>query len=127
MLLLICIFISYVLADKVIVGYWDHSDSLPIDQIPWTQITHINYGYAVANDKELELKNKQYLEKLVGLAHQHSVKALLSIGGWYGSKTMSQMVSTPDSRAKFTNTVVEWLLELGLDGMHFLCFFKNVY
>lgn len=106
--------------DKVIVGYWGYWESkqLPIDHIPWSQITHINYGFATVNEDILPvITSKAQLVKLVGVAHQNNVKALLSIGGWTGCKMMSKMASSKDNRTQFIEKVVGWVLEYGLDGI----------
>lgn len=105
--------------DKVIVGYWGYWENklLPIDHIPWSQITHINYGFATVNEDVVPVvSGKAQLVKLVGVAHQNNVKALLSIGGWTGSKSMSKVASTEENRKKFIDKVVGWVLEYGLDG-----------
>ena len=106
-------------SEKVVVGYWGYWESkqLPIEHIPWSQITHINYGFASVNEDILPvLTGKDQLIKLVGVAHQNNVKALLSIGGWLGSQSMSKMASTKDFRTQFVDKVVSWVLEYGLDG-----------
>lgn len=105
--------------EKVIVGYWGYWESklLPIDHIPWSQITHINYGFASVNEGiEPILTNEAQLIRMVGIAHQHNVKALLSIGGWLGSRSMSAMAATHENRTLFVDKVVGWVLEYGLDG-----------
>ncbi|KAI8645499.1 glycoside hydrolase, partial [Parasitella parasitica] len=104
----------------VIVGYWGYWESklLPIDHIPWSQITHVNYGFASVNEgNEPVLTNEAQLIRMVGIAHQHNVKALLSIGGWLGSRSMSSMAATHENRTAFVNRVVDWVLEYGLDGV----------
>ncbi|KAI8981096.1 glycoside hydrolase [Pilobolus umbonatus] len=94
------------------------SERLSIEDIPWTQITHINYGFASMNEGVIPtLGDKGQLIKLVGLAHENNVKALLSIGGWLGSQSMSEMASTADNRNLFVKYVVDWVLEFGLDGV----------
>lgn len=95
--------------EKAIVGCWGYWESklLPIDKISWSQITHINYGFVSVNDVIVpSLKNKTQLIKLVGVAHQNDVKALLSIGGWLGRISTSRIASTQESRARFSERVV---------------------
>ncbi|KAI8347341.1 glycoside hydrolase superfamily [Blakeslea trispora] len=106
--------------DKVVVGYWGYWESklLPIEYIPWSQITHLNYGFATMEEDVVpKLSNPTQLMKVVGIAHQNNVKVLLSIGGWYGSRSMSKMASTLENRTQFVNQVVEWILQFGLDGI----------
>ncbi|CEP18905.1 hypothetical protein [Parasitella parasitica] len=111
---------EYITSKKVIVGYWGYWESklLPIDHIPWSQITHINYGFASVNEgNEPVLTNEAQLIRMVGIAHQHNVKSLLSIGGWLGSRSMSSMAATQENRTVFVEKVVDWVLEYGLDGV----------
>ncbi|KAF1806617.1 glycoside hydrolase, partial [Mucor lusitanicus] len=106
--------------EKVIVGYWGYWESklLPIEHIPWSQITHINYGFASVNEGiEPILTNEAQLIRMVGIAHQHNVKVLLSIGGRLGSRSMSSMAATHENRTVFVDKVVGWVLEYGLDGL----------
>ncbi|KAI8881554.1 glycoside hydrolase family 18 protein, partial [Backusella circina FSU 941] len=105
---------------KVIVGYWGYWESklLSIENIPWHQITHINYGFATVNDDIYpKIEDEAQLAKFVGVAHQHKVKALLSIGGWLGSISMSKMASTPGNRTEFVKKAVDIVLKFGLDGL----------
>lgn len=105
--------------EKVIVGYWGYWESklLSIDHIPWSQITHVNYGFATVNEGvEPIITNEAQLIRMVGIAHQHNVKVLLSIGGWFGSRSMSSMASNHENRTMFVDKVVGWVLEYGLDG-----------
>jgi chitinase len=116
-------------SEKVVVGYWGYWESklLPIEHIPWSQITHINYGFAPVNDDIIpNLSSKAQLSKIVDIAHQHHVKVLLSIGGLLGSKSMSKMASTEDNRTKFTKKIMEWVFEFGLDGIIYIYIYKRL-
>ncbi|RCI04265.1 hypothetical protein CU098_001280, partial [Rhizopus stolonifer] len=102
----------------VVVGYWGYWESklLPIEHIPWSQITHLNYGFATVDEDVVPvLTNPTQLTKAVGIAHQNNVKVLLSIGGWYGSRAMSKMAATQETRTQFVEKAVEWVLEFGID------------
>lgn len=94
--------------------------------------THIIYGFAglgpdntiVSLDSWNDLYDnygKGAFERFTGLKNQNpELKALLAIGGWNeGSIKYSQMVANPASRAKFTASVVDFLLQFGFDGFDF--------
>jgi len=94
--------------------------------------THIIYGFAgLGSDNtivSLDSWNDLYdnygkgaFERFTGLKAQNpELKALLAIGGWNeGSAKYSQMVSSSASRAKFTASVVDFLLQYGFDGLDF--------
>ncbi|KAI8149646.1 glycoside hydrolase, partial [Fennellomyces sp. T-0311] len=90
---------------------------LPIEYIPWSQVTHINYGFATMNENVVPtLSNRAQLEKLVQLAHQNNVKVLLSVGGWHGSQLMGTMMSNIEHRAAFVTKVLEWVDAFDIDG-----------
>jgi chitinase len=65
------------------------------------------------------ITDETQLAKFVGVAHQHKVKTLLSIGGWFGSISMSKMASTPENRTAFVKKAVDIVLKFGLDGMFY--------
>lgn len=47
-----------------------------------------------------------------------TVKTLLAVGGWnMGSKPFTQMVKTPESRAEFTKSTIQFLRERNFDGL----------
>lgn len=48
-----------------------------------------------------------------------SVKALLTIGGWTGSKYFSSAVATPENRTAFADAVMGLVNQYGLDGVDF--------
>lgn len=72
------------------------------------------------------LKNQGALSNLVKEAHENNVKVLLSIGGWYGSKRMDEMVSLDKHRKTCVDKVKGWLHEYNLDGK-FSMFYLNRY
>jgi len=58
------------------------------------------------------------LEKLVGLKKKHpSLKILLSLGGWGGCKTCSNVFSTAEGRDKFARSVLEMTHYFHTDGI----------
>jgi len=60
-------------------------------------------------------------ERFVALKRLNpEVKTILAIGGWNeGSEKYSKMVSDPALRAKFTDSVIDFMLRFGFDGFDF--------
>lgn len=94
--------------------------------------THIIYGFAglgydntiISLDPYNDLPEnwgKGAMVRFTGLKNQNpELKAILAIGGWNeGSEKYSKMVSSPAERAKFTNSVVDFLLKYNFDGLDF--------
>lgn len=94
--------------------------------------THIIYGFAglgydntiISLDPYNDLPEnwgKGAMVRFTGLKSQNpELKAILAIGGWNeGSEKYSKMVSIPSERAKFTSSVVEFLLKYNFDGLDF--------
>jgi chitinase len=92
--------------------------------------THIIFGFAglgydntiVSLDPYNDLYEnygKGAMERFTGLKQRNpQLVAILAIGGWNeGSLKYSQMASDPAKRAKFTQSVVDFLLKLGFDGL----------
>lgn len=47
------------------------------------------------------------------------VKALISVGGWTGSRYFSTAVATPQNRTAFVRTVIGFVQKYNLDGVDF--------
>lgn len=90
---------------------------MPIEYIPWSQITHINYGLTAEDRNDIPtLSNRDQLKKLLDEAHKNGVKVLLSIGRWQNAEWMDEMLSIPEKRTKFIDKLTQWVNDLDLDG-----------
>ncbi|KAI9366305.1 chitinase [Pilaira anomala] len=72
-------------------------------QDPWKEEDHDLHG----NFKQLALLKNKY----------RHLKVSLSIGGYSWSSNFSMIAADPESRAKFTETALSHLQQLGLDGI----------
>ena len=90
-----------------------------IDQYNVQQLTHIIYSFCHLKENKLFVGNGEpIIRKLVSLKDKNpSLKILLSLGGWGGCKTCSDVFATADGRNEFAQSVKEWTDKLGTDGI----------
>ncbi|KAF9003663.1 endochitinase [Cyathus striatus] len=103
-----------------------HSDgtpSFPLSQVSWGKYTHMTFAFAETTPDVTRLSmdgsNEGLLPEFVETAHNNGVKALVSIGGWSGSRWWSSNVESAENRAAFVNTVIELVEKYNLDGLDF--------
>ncbi|KAF9161270.1 hypothetical protein DFQ26_004703 [Actinomortierella ambigua] len=100
--------------DKVVVGYWVPWGNVPVAQLDFTKVTHINYGFAVLTTKTADPTTITFdryydgtpMRDLVKKGNATGVKILMSIGGWTGSQTFSTISADATLRAKFINNAL---------------------
>lgn len=94
-------------------------------QIPWDQYTELTFAFAVTTPESpavLSLGSPQeeaVLKDFVTRAKENNVDALVSIGGWTGSKYFSQSVGDATNRTIFVNTLTKFATDHQLDGLDF--------
>ncbi|ETW81104.1 glycoside hydrolase family 18 protein [Heterobasidion irregulare TC 32-1] len=98
-----------------------HSADVPLSGVSWEKYTHMTYAFAetTPDPHKLSLANsdEQLLPEFVKSAHEHGVKALVSIGGWTGGLYFSSNVGDATNRTIFVNTVIDMVTTYGLDGI----------
>ena len=105
----------------VIIGYV-FSREEPIDPraIDAGKLTHINYAFANVEDGEVVegfARDAENLRVLTGLRREHSdLKILVSVGGWTWSGGFSDAAVTTQSRQRFVDSAVRFVLAHDLDG-----------
>jgi chitinase len=109
-----------------VIGYIAGWKGVDPDKIDVEKLTHINYAFANVIDGaviEGEGRAEQDRENLIKLnslkAKNPDLKILISIGGWTWSKGFSDAVLTEDSRKKFTDSAIDYLIRHQLDGLDF--------
>ncbi len=124
-----------------IVGYYTswsiYGRDYHVAGIPADSVSHINYAFAKIEDGRIALGDPYadierwypgdswHADSLRGCfnqlrilkrAHPH-LKTLISVGGWTWSTYFSDVALTPESRAIFAESCVEFVQEYGFDGV----------
>jgi len=81
-----------------------------VDSLPAKKLTHIIYSFCHLTGNKLTVDNAQdslTIKKLVGLKKQNpKLKVMLSLGGWGGCKSCSDVFSTDAARKEFAQSVL---------------------
>ncbi len=109
-----------------IVGYyagWSAHSGYTPDKIDANKLTHINYAFAnigpdlkiMLGDSSIDSSNFKKLNALKNT--NKNLKILISVGGWTWSDKFSDVALTESSRVTFADSVVEFLVKYGIDGV----------
>jgi chitinase len=81
-----------------------------VDSLPAKKLTHIIFSFCHLTGNKLTVDNAQdslTIQKLVGLKKQNpKLKVMLSLGGWGGCKSCSDIFSTEAARKEFAQSVL---------------------
>ena len=100
-----------------VVGYFASWEGL-INPAQLPYVTHINYAFLLPNaDGSVQaIENPSRLEDVVVKAHAQNVKVLISIGGWGPDKEFAALAAAPESRQRFVQAVIDFVVQYHLDG-----------
>ncbi|KAL0957925.1 hypothetical protein HGRIS_000106 [Hohenbuehelia grisea] len=102
---------------------WHADAGFPVSSISWSKYTEVTYSFAITtpdvNSVSLEGSNPAVLPQFVAAAHQHGVKAKVSVGGWTGSLYWSTAVGSAANRTAFVKTLTNFAAKYKLDGLDF--------
>lgn len=108
------------LAAKNIVTYYTPWGSLQPEDIPFDDITHLNYGFGLLIDRKAVSRisleegydtNKIHLIRNLIQKNKKKTKFLISLGGWTGSQTFSLLAKDKTTRGQFINNTIDLLRE----------------
>lgn len=92
-----------------------------VDSLEVEKLTHIIFSFCHLTGNKLTVddeKGAQAIKKLVAAkARNKSLKVLLSLGGWGGCKTCSDVFSTTEGRKEFSESVLALCKDYGTDGI----------
>lgn len=103
-----------------VIAYYTGDDKL-INEFDTTKLTHIIYSFCHLKEGKLNVdtaKDSLTIKYLVSLkAKNPQLKIMLSLGGWGGCETCSNVFSTEKSRAVFAKSVKEANTYFKCDGL----------
>ncbi|KAF8169494.1 chitinase [Pholiota molesta] len=102
---------------------WHADAGFPLSDVSWSKYTHLTYAFAETTPDvhtlNLSGSDPSLLPQFVSEAHNNGVKALVSIGGWTGSRFFSTHVGSAQNRTAFVKTVTTFAQTYALDGLDF--------
>ncbi|KAI9452738.1 chitinase [Russula earlei] len=100
-----------------------HSNDFPLSAVSWSKYTSLTYALATTTKDVhtigLTASDKQLLPQFVQACKKNGVRAILSIGGWGGSRYFSTAVATAANRDAFAKAVMGVVSQYQLDGIEF--------
>jgi chitinase len=92
-----------------------------VDSLPAEKLTHIIFSFCHLKGNKLAIDNAQdtlTIQKLVGLKKRNpQLKVLLSLGGWGGCETCSDVFSEKKARKEFAKSVLALNKSFNCDGL----------
>lgn len=104
---------------KVIAYYM--GDGSDLARYDFNQLTHIIYSFLHLQGNQLgfdSAQDQQAMRNLVALKRDYPhLKVLLSLGGWGGCETCSDVFHLPANRSEFAQSTLKLIREYGADGI----------
>jgi chitinase len=104
-----------------VVGYTTGWSARTISNEQAKQLTHINHAFATIRDGVLAEPNSKTLQQFAHLraikAKHSNLRTLISVGGWAGSGSFSDIAATEASRSRFARSCVAFVKRHGFDGV----------
>ncbi|WP_239009921.1 glycosyl hydrolase family 18 protein [Streptomyces sp. 769] len=116
--------------DRRVIGYFagwrtgkDGSPAYRPQNVPWGQITHLNYAFAHVTNNKLAVGD-QDVENIRLLNEQKAehprVKTLISVGGWSQTRGLYTLVTGSDAQSKidtFADSAAEFIRQNHFNGV----------
>jgi chitinase len=128
MRLLLILFLAFTTAtvlaqsskDFTVIGYYS-GNAEKVDSIAAEKLTHIIFSFCHLKGNKLTVDNARdsiTIHKLVGLKKRNpELKIILSLGGWGGCETCSNVFSRADGRKEFARSVLKLNQDFKADGI----------
>ncbi|MEM9887371.1 MAG: glycoside hydrolase family 18 protein [Bacteroidota bacterium] len=107
-------------ADFAVIAYYA-GNGQDLERYNWNQMTHVIYSFCHLKGQELavdDAKDSIAIRNLVDLKKDYPhLKVLLSLGGWGGCKTCSDVFSSQEGRVIFSKSVKKLMKVYNADGI----------
>jgi chitinase len=107
-------------ADLNILAYYSRGPE-KVDSLPAEKLTHIIFSFCHLTGNKLAVDNESdslTITKLVDLKKRNpKLKVILSLGGWGGCKTCSDVFSTKEGIKEFSKSVLDLSRAFKVDGL----------
>jgi chitinase len=104
-----------------VIAYYAGNNISQIDSFSIEKLTHIIYSFCHLNGNRLHVDDaadSAMIQKMVSLKKRNpELKVILSLGGWGGCASCSDVFSTKNGRKEFSNSVKELSEYFGSDGI----------
>ncbi|HYF69626.1 MAG TPA: glycoside hydrolase family 18 protein [Ohtaekwangia sp.] len=106
--------------DFNIIAYYSRGPEM-VDSLPAEKLSHIIFSFCHLQGNKLTVDNKLdslTISKLVNLKNRNpKLKIILSLGGWGGCKTCSDVFSTKEGITEFSESTLALCRSFGADGL----------
>ncbi|KAK7985773.1 hypothetical protein PG988_003395 [Apiospora saccharicola] len=112
---------SGMVASTYFAGYHVNK-GFPVADMPFEKYTDVKYAFAETEPDgslNLTLSAPDQIPAFVWAAKAKNVKAMISIGGWTGSRYFSSMIGSAANRTAFVKTCLDLVSQYKLDGLDF--------
>ncbi|KAK2012516.1 family 18 glycosyl hydrolase [Colletotrichum eremochloae] len=110
-----------VVASGYFAGY--HANrGFPVSSIPWNKYSDVKYAFAETTADggfNLTKSAPDQIPAFVAAARQNNVKALMTVGGWTGSRYFSTAIGSPENRTAYVQKCLDLVQQYDLDGLDF--------
>lgn len=116
LLLLACL--APVRAERVMVGYYATFGNLPVEQVPWSRLTHLSHAYLrVDAEGKLVTTDAMPNPALTADGRKAGVPVLVTLGGGVTVKGLEQATASPDELARLVGDVLRTVADGRYDGV----------
>lgn len=94
---------------------WD----VPVAPAQIEKLSHVNYAFALPKkDGSIDFPpNTWKLQQIVETAHAKNIRVLISVGGWGLDQEFEAFAASPELRAKFISSLMQYVDAHKLDGV----------